>query len=94
MTDATVAINRLQTLEIAGNIAPEIALNDPLVIGDDMENLIELLLSEIRSAHVGIKTSSGDDEIGPGGANAIDIPEGVSDLLFGGNFYAEETRHV
>jgi hypothetical protein len=64
-----------------------------LVVGDDVEDLVELLLGEVRGAHVGIKAGGGDDEIGPGRANTVDIPEGISDLLFGGEFNAEETRH-
>jgi hypothetical protein len=93
VTDATVAIDGLQALQVAGDVTAEIALHHPLVVGDDVENLVELLLGQVRGAHVGIETGGRDDEVGPRGANAVDIPEGESDLLFGGEFNAEETRH-
>src|SRR6478736_1166576 len=93
VTDAAVAIDGLEALQVAGDLTAEITLHHPLVVGDDMENLVQLLFGQIRSAHVGIETGGLDDEIGPRGTNTVDIPEGVSDLLFGGKFDAEETRH-
>src|SRR6478736_8913573 len=93
VTDAAVAIDRLEALQVAGDLTTKITLHHPLVVGDDVENLVQLLLGKIRGAHVGIETGGLDDEIGPRGANTVDIPEGVSDLLFGGKFDAEETRH-
>src|SRR5690606_10982639 len=92
VTNAPVAIDRLQALEIARDITAQIAFHHPLVVGDDMENLVQLLFGQIRGAHVGIKTSGGNDEVSPCRANAVDVSEGVSDLLFGGKFNAEETR--
>src|SRR6478736_6207345 len=93
VTDDAVAIDGLEALQIAGDLTTEITLHHPLVVGDDMENLVQLLFGQIRSAHVGIETGGLDDEIGPRGTNTVDIPERVSDLLFGGKFDAEETRH-
>jgi hypothetical protein len=84
MADATVAIDSLKTLQVAGDFAAEITLNHPLVVGDNVEDLVELFLGKILGAHVGIEPGGVDDEIGTGGANAVDVPEGESDFLFGG----------
>jgi hypothetical protein len=59
-----------------------------------VEDLVELLLSEILRAHVGVETRFFDEEIGPRGADAVDVTEGIRDFLFRGNIYTEETWHV
>ena len=94
MADATVAVDRLEALEIGGDFAAEIALEHPLVLGDDVEDLVELLLREVLRPHVGIEAGLFDEEVGPRGTDAVDVTEGVRDFLFRGDFYAEETRHV
>ena len=78
--------------QVAGDVAAEVTLDHPLVIGDDVEDLVQLLLGEVRGAHVGIEAGGRDDEVGPGRTNTVDIPEGISDFLFGGEFNAEETE--
>jgi hypothetical protein len=93
VADATVTIDGLEALQVAGDVTAEITLHHPLVVGDDVQDLVQLLFGQVRGAHVGIEAGGGDDEIGPGRANAVNVPEGVSDLLFGGKFNAEETWH-
>jgi hypothetical protein len=93
VTNASIAIDGLKALQIASDIAAQIALHHPFIISDNMEDFIQLLLGKIRGAHVGIKAGGLNDEIGPSGTNAIDIAEGKADFLFGGEFDAEETRH-
>ena len=47
MADATVAVDGLEALQIAGNLAAEVALEHPLVLGDEVEDLVELLFGEV-----------------------------------------------
>lgn len=47
MPNATVAINRLQTLQIALDFATQIAFDLNLVIRDRMNDLVQLLRGEI-----------------------------------------------
>ena len=92
-SDAAVAIDGLQSLEIGRDVTTEVAFHDPLAIRDDVENLIELLLGEIRGAHVGVKGGVLDDEIGPGRADAVDVAKRYGDLLFRWNVDTKQTWH-
>ncbi len=94
MADAAVAIDRLEALQIAGDVAAQIAFDHPLVLGDDVEDLVELFLSQILGAHVGVEPSLLDDLVGARGADAVDVTEGERDFLLRGDFYTEETWHV
>jgi len=94
MADATVAIDRLEALQVRGNFAAKVTLEHPFVFGDDMEDLVELFFREILSPHVGIQACFFNELVGARGAYAVDITEGVRDFLFRGDFYTEETWHV
>ena len=54
MPNATVAINRLQTLQIALDFATQIALDLDLVIRDRMNDLVQLLRGEILRTQIWI----------------------------------------
>ena len=94
MADATVAVDGLEALQIAGDLAAEVTLEHPLVLGDEVEDLVELLFGEVLRPHVGIQSGLFDEEIGPRGTDAVDVTEGVRDFLFRGDFYTEETWHI
>lgn len=94
MTDATVAVDRLEALQVAGDFTAEIALNHPLVLGDDVEDLVELFFRQRVSALVRIDTGFFDDLVRALRADAVNITEGDRDFLFRGDFYTEETWHI
>ena len=81
VADTTVAIDRLEALEIGGVVATEIALNDPLVIGDHVEDLVELLFRKVLSAHVGIDADFFNDQVSTLRTDAVDVTEGERDFL-------------
>ena len=54
MPNATVAINRLQTLQIALDFATQIAFDLDLVIRDRVNDLVQLLRGEILRAQIWI----------------------------------------
>jgi hypothetical protein len=93
MTDAAVTIDGLEALEVTGEFAAEVTLHHPLVLGDDVEDFVELLLGKILGAHVSVETGLGDDLVGALRADAVDVTEGVRDFLFRGNFNTKETWH-
>lgn len=93
MADATIAVDGLQALEITGELTTKVTLDDPLVLSDDVKDLVELLLGQILSAHIRIKADLSDNLIGTARADAVNITEGERDFLLRGDFYTEETWH-
>ena len=93
MADATVAIDGLETLQVGGDLAAEVALDHPFVLRDDVEDLVELLLSEVLGPHGGIEAGLLDDSGRHGRPDAVDVAERVRDLLLRWNFYTEEAWH-
>ena len=91
--DTTVAVDRLETLQICGVVTPQITLNDPLVISDHMQDFIELLFGEILGARIGVEPDLLNNQIGPLRPDAVDVTERERDFLFRGYFDAEETWH-
>ena len=79
--------------EQAFDLAAQIALEHPLVLGDDVEDLVQLLFRKILSAHGRIKAESFADLRGAAGADAIDVAERDLYFLVVGNVYAEDSRH-
>ena len=94
MTNTAIAIDRLKTLQVRGEFAAKITLQHPFVLGDDVKYLVELLFRKILSPHIGTQTSFFNEEVGAGGADAVDVTEGKRDFLFRGDFYTEETWHI
>ena len=94
VANATVAIDRLEALQVAGDFAAEIALNHPLVLGDDVKDLVELFFRERIGALIRIDTGFLDDLVRALRANAVNVTEGDRDFLFRGDFYTEETWHI
>ena len=93
MANASIAIDCLETLQIACDFPSEVALEHPFVLGDDVKNLVELLFREVLRPHIRVKASFLDEQIGPSGTDAVDVTEGKRDFLLSRNIDAEETRH-
>jgi hypothetical protein len=93
MPDATVTVDRLETLQICGVVTPQITLNHPLVISDHMQDFVELLFGEILGARIGVEPDLLNNQIGPLRSDAVDVTERERDFLFRGYFDAEETWH-
>lgn len=94
MTYPAIAIDRLEPLQIGRQLTTEIALKDPLVIRDDVQNLVKILFRQILRTQIGVDTRFFDDLISPQRTDAVDVTERITDLLFGRDFYAKETRHI
>jgi len=93
MANATVTIDRLEPLQICGKLASKITLNHPLMLRDNVENLVQIFFGQILSTDVRIDTGFLDDLVGTERSDAINIAKGVTNFLFGRDFNAEKTRH-
>lgn len=93
MTNAAVATDGLQALEVTRDFPPEITFYHPLVVSDDVYDRVELLLIEVIGTHVGVQSNFLHDEIGPLGTNSVDVAERESDFLLRGDVDAKDTRH-
>ena len=81
MTEATVATDGLESFEIAGDFTTKVTLDHPLVIGDAVENFIQLLFVEIARTHVCVEAGFGVDLIGPLGTDAVDVAKRIGELF-------------
>ena len=93
VADTTVAFDGLEALEVHADFAAQVALDDVLAVLDGMNNLRELSLGQIFGADAGIDIGFGQDDLGIGGANAVDVAQGNVDALIGWNFNSDDTSH-
>src|SRR5258706_13916688 len=93
VTDAPVAFDTLQALQIHANLATEVAFDDVLAILDGMDNQGELLLGEIFGTDGGVDLGISQDDLGIAGANAVDVTQSDVDAFVGGDFYSDDAGH-
>ena len=93
MTDAAVAIDRLEALEILLQFAAEVALDHVLVFLDDLDDAVELLVGQGLGANIGADFGLFEDELGAAGADAVDVRKSGFDALFTGDVDTEKTGH-
>src|ERR1700674_5753815 len=84
VTDAAIAFDTLQALQIHANLAAEIAFDDVFAILNGVDNQGELLLGEIFGTDAGVDLGVGQDDLCIAGANAVDVAQGNIDALVGG----------
>jgi len=93
VTDAAVAFDTLQALQIHADLAAEIAFDDVLAILDGMDNQGELLLGKVFGANGGVDPGIGQDDFGITGANAVNVAQSDIDAFVGGDFYSDDAGH-
>jgi hypothetical protein len=93
VTNTAIAIDGLESLEVARNLAAEVAFENPLMLGDKMEDLVELLFRKILRPHVRVQARFFNKQVSTGRTDAVDITEGIRDFFLRGDVDAEETRH-
>ena len=93
MSSALVRADLDLPLDVGLDVAAEVALEHPLVVGDEVQDLVQLLLGQVLRPHVGVQARFLNELIGPRGPDPVDVTQGVRDFLLRGNFNAEETRH-
>ena len=81
MTDATVAVDGLEALEIGLNFAAKITLDGELAGGDGVDELVELLRGEILGPDIGIDVGLIEDLFGGAGSDPVNVRKGGFDSL-------------
>ena len=94
MTDATVTVDRLEALEILLEFAAKIAFDRVLVLRDDLDDPVHLLIGQRLGAEIRADFGLLEDELGPGGTNAVNVREGGFNPLVTGNIDTEKARHT
>jgi hypothetical protein len=93
MANTTVAVDCLKALEILLQFAAKVALDRVLVLGDDLDDPVQLLIRQRLGADVRADLSLLEDELGPGGPDAVNVREGGFNPLVTGNIDTEKARH-
>jgi hypothetical protein len=87
--DAAIAIDRLQTFQISLHVTTQVALNFEFVIGDRVNDFVQLLRREIFSPDVWIDIRLLKDAFGSAKTDSVDIRQGYLDAFVGWNFNSE-----
>ena len=93
VAETAVALDRLEALQVLGDVAAEVAFALIAHADDVLDDLVELLLGEVLRPHGGIEAEGLADLGGPAGADTVDVAEGDLYFLVVGNVYAEDSRH-
>jgi hypothetical protein len=93
MTNATVAIDRLEALEILLQFAAKVALDHILVLLNDLDDAVELLIGQRLGADIGADFSHFQDVLGAGRPNAVNVGESGFNPFVTGDIDTEEARH-
>ena len=93
MTQATVAVDRLEALEIHLQIAAEVALDQNLPRGDGVDDRVELLGRKILRAHVGINIGVFKHLLRIARPDAVNVWERHFDSFVAWDINAENSWH-
>jgi hypothetical protein len=94
MADASIALNALQPLEVHADFTAKISFNDVFAVLNGVNDLGELLLSEILGANTGINFRAGQHFLRVGRADAVDVTQGDVDPFIGRDFYSDDACHM
>ena len=94
MTDAPIALDALEALQVHADFPAKITLDDVLAVLDGMNDLRKLLLGQILRANARINVGTRQDVFGIAGADPINIAQSDIDAFVGRNFYSDDASHV
>jgi hypothetical protein len=93
VTNATVALDRLEALEVDTNLTAEIAFDDVFAVLDRVNDLRKLLLGEVLGADAGINLRAREDILRVGRADAIDVAQRDVDALVARDLNSDNACH-
>jgi hypothetical protein len=85
MTDAAVTVDRLEPLEVLLQLAAQVAFDHVFVLGDDLDDPVELLVAQALGADIGADLGLFQDQLRPGRANAVNVGESGFNPFVTGN---------
>ena len=94
MPDAPVAFDALEALKVHADLPAQIAFDNVLAVLDGMDDLRELLLSQILGPDATVNIGLGEDVDRIAGADPVDVTESDIDALIGRDFYSYDTCHI
>ena len=94
MANSAIAIDRLEALEIALNLAAKIAFDEDLIRGDRLNDVIELLRREALRPDIRVDIGLLEHFLCEARPDPVNVREGSFDPFITGDFYAEKTRHI
>ena len=89
MSNATVAINRLQTLQVALQFPAQIAFDQMLVVRDGVNDVVQLLRSEVLRTQIRIVIGLLQHALERRRTTAVNVVTGYLAPLFGAHFNPE-----
>lgn len=89
MADATVAVDRLEALEVALDFAAQVALDRDLVRVDRVNDRVELLGREVFGADVGINVRLLENFFAVARAHSINVGQRGFDAFVPGDVYSK-----
>ena len=90
MTQAAVAADLRQTLDVHSGSAAQVTL-DQILLLDNLTQLSLLVIGQILDANVGIDAGLSQDLLGAGSADAVNISQTNFNTLFAGQVYTSNT---
>lgn len=93
VTNAAIALNALQALQVHTNLTAEVAFDDILAVLNRMDDLRKLCFRQVLGPDARLDIGLGQDDFGIGGANAVNIAKRDIDALIRRNFYTNDTSH-
>src|SRR4051812_5349981 len=93
MADPAVATNLHQPLDVLAALAPQIALDDVVAV-DDVAELGDLLVREVADLAVRLDPDLGEDVIGSGAADPIDVGQANLHALVEGDVDPCDASHA
>ena len=94
MANSPIAVDRLESLQIALKFPTEVAFDQNLVRGDRLDDVIQLFRRKALRANIGVDIRLLEDFFREARSDSIDIWKGRFDSLITWDFYAKKTRHV
>ena len=89
MSLPTITIDRLQPFQISLNIAAEIALDLDFVVGDRVNDLVDLLRRQFIRSQIGIDVGLLKDFPGSAESDSVNVSQRRFDSLVRWNFNSE-----
>ena len=89
MADATVAVDRLEALEVALQLTTQVAFDDDLQGIDGVDDGVELFRRQILRTDVGINSRDLKDALGIARSDAVNVGQRGFDAFVAGDFYSK-----
>jgi len=92
MTEAAIAADLHQALDVHGNLTAKVTFNLEILV-DVVTQLTDIFFGQILNAHIGVDAGGVDDLVCGGTADAVDIRQGDFNAFFPGKVDTRNSCH-